>query len=57
MNNIINICFTEGAGVKFRIANGDEYFLEYGADELRENYNTFHNEISQIDRSDILYLW
>ncbi|WPC39260.1 DUF1835 domain-containing protein [Clostridium sp. JS66] len=97
MNNIINICFTEGAGGKFRIAikmneldskqkvivlsddlshgpikvginieerinwwriaNGDEYFLEYGADELRENYNTFHNEISKIDRSDILYLW
>lgn len=97
MNNIINICFTEGAGGRFRIASkmneldskpkvivlfddlshgtikdgidieerinwwkvasGDEYFIEYGADELKENYNAFHNEISQIDRSDILYLW
>ncbi|AKN30768.1 hypothetical protein Ccar_07925 [Clostridium carboxidivorans P7] len=97
MNNIINICFTEGAGGKFRIASkmnelnskqkvmvlsddlshgpikgginiedrinwwrvasGDEYFIEYGADELKENYNTFHNEISKVDSSDVLYLW
>ncbi|NMM63640.1 DUF1835 domain-containing protein [Clostridium sp. P21] len=97
MNNIIDICFTEGAGGRFRIASkmneldskpkvivlfddlshgpikdgidieerinwwkvasGDEYFTEYGADELKENYNTFHNEISKIDKSDVLYLW
>lgn len=97
MNNIINICFTEGAGGKFRIAskmneldsnqkvivlsddlshgpiknevnieerinwwkvvNEDEYFFEHGAEDLKENYNIFHNEISKIDSSDVLYLW
>ncbi len=97
MNNIVNICFAEGAGGKFRIAikmnelhgqqkvivlsdnlshgpikggvnieerinwwsivDGDEYFVDYGADELKENYNTFHNEISKIDDNDTLYLW
>lgn len=97
MNNIINICFTDGAGGKFRIASKmneldskqkvmvlsddlshgpikcgvnieerinwwkvaseDEYFLQYGAEDLKENYNTFHSEISKIDSKDVLYLW
>ncbi len=97
MNNIVNICFTEGAGGKFRIAikmnklhgqqkvivlsddlshgpikggvnieerinwwsivDGDEYFVDYGLDELKENYNTFYNEISKINDNDTVYLW
>ncbi|MCB2299233.1 DUF1835 domain-containing protein [Clostridium tagluense] len=97
MNNIVNICFSEGAGGKFRVAirmneldgqqkvivlsddlshgpikcgvnieerinwgsivDEGEYFASYGAEDLNENYNTFHNEISKIDDKDTLYLW
>lgn len=39
------------------IADGDEYFVNYGEEDLRENYNKFHDEISKIDDNDTLYLW
>lgn len=32
-------------------------FANYDVDELKENYNEFHDEISKIDSSDILHLW
>ncbi|AZV55775.1 DUF1835 domain-containing protein [Clostridium sp. AWRP] len=35
----------------------DEYFANYGVEDLKENYNTFHDEISRVGNSDILYLW
>ncbi|MBU3217245.1 DUF1835 domain-containing protein (plasmid) [Clostridium estertheticum] len=97
MNNIVNICFSESAGGKFRVAirmneldsqqkvivlsddlshgpikgevnieerinwgsivDEEEYFENYGADDLKENYNTFYNEISKINDKDTLYLW
>ncbi|MBU3176884.1 DUF1835 domain-containing protein [Clostridium estertheticum] len=97
MNNIVNICFSESAGGKFRVAirmneldgqqkvivlsddlsqgpikgevnieerinwgsivDEEEYFASYGADDLKENYNTFYNEISKINDKDTLYLW
>ncbi|MBU3101855.1 MULTISPECIES: DUF1835 domain-containing protein [Clostridium] len=97
MDNIVNICFSESAGGKFRVAirmnemdgqqkvivfsddlsqgpiKGEvnieerinwgskveegEYFANYGADDLKENYNTFYNEISKINDKDTLYLW
>ncbi|MGH4123202.1 MAG: DUF3658 domain-containing protein [Clostridium sp.] len=97
MNNIVNICFSEGAGGKFRVAirmseldaqqkvivlsddlshgpikvglniaerinwgsivDEGEYFASYGAEDLKENYNIFYNEISKIDDKDTLYLW
>ncbi|WPC39259.1 DUF1835 domain-containing protein [Clostridium sp. JS66] len=31
--------------------------VDYDIDDLKENYSTFHNEISKADHSDILYLW
>ncbi|AKN30767.1 hypothetical protein Ccar_07920 [Clostridium carboxidivorans P7] len=31
--------------------------VDYDIDDLKENYRTFHNEISKVDNSDILYLW
>jgi ribosomal protein L3 len=34
-----------------------EYFVNYGEEDLRENYNKFHNKISKIDDNDTLYLW
>lgn len=42
------------------IFNGEDQlrpFASYDADELKENYNAFHDEISKIDSSDTLYLW
>ncbi|MBZ9623859.1 DUF1835 domain-containing protein [Clostridium sp. FP2] len=39
------------------IVDEGEYFASYGADDLKENYNTFYNEISKIDDKDTLYLW
>lgn len=32
-------------------------FVDCDIDELKENYNTFHDEISKIDTSDTLYIW
>ncbi len=32
-------------------------FADYDIDELKENYNAFHDEISKVDNSDTLYLW
>ncbi|MBW9173465.1 DUF1835 domain-containing protein [Clostridium estertheticum] len=97
MNNIVNICFSEGGGGNFGVAirmneldsqqkvivlsddlshgpikgevnieerinwgsivDEEEYFENYGADDLKENYNTFYNEISKINDKDTLYLW
>lgn len=39
------------------IADGDEYFVNYGEEDLRENYSKLHDEISKIDDNDTLYLW
>ncbi|MCB2312821.1 DUF1835 domain-containing protein [Clostridium tagluense] len=39
------------------IVDEGEYFASYGADDLKENYNTFYNEISKINDKDTLYLW
>ncbi len=35
----------------------ERYFVFYDIDELKENYNTFHDEISKVDNSDTLYIW
>ncbi|QXE20084.1 DUF1835 domain-containing protein [Clostridium sp. 001] len=35
----------------------DEYFANCGVEDLKENYNTFHDEISKVENSNILYLW
>lgn len=33
------------------------YFVNYGEEDLRENYDKFHSEISKINDNDTLYLW
>lgn len=39
------------------IVDEDEYFINYGVEDLKENYNKFYNEISEINDKDTLYLW
>lgn len=41
----------------WKTVDEDKYFVEYGEEDLRENYDKFHDGISKIDDNDILYLW
>ncbi|OBR92242.1 MULTISPECIES: DUF1835 domain-containing protein [Clostridium] len=41
----------------FKRENQLKPVVDYDIDDLKENYSTFHGEISKVDDSDILYLW
>ncbi|MBW9157783.1 DUF3658 domain-containing protein [Clostridium tagluense] len=41
----------------FKGADPLKLFIDYDIEELKENYNAFHDEISNMDSSDTLYLW
>lgn len=41
----------------FKGANPLKLFIDYDIEELKENYNAFHDEISNMDSGDTLYLW
>ncbi|MBX4271504.1 DUF3658 domain-containing protein [Clostridium estertheticum] len=41
----------------FERADPLNLFTDSNTDELKENYNAFHDEISKIDSSDTLYIW
>jgi predicted transcriptional regulator len=37
--------------------NGEENYIYYDLNDITENYNKFHNDISEINDGDIVYLW